>query len=197
MNRKKIKMNLILNYSIIIGFALIAVIQVNSQICGPESPGMASDCFQYSRSGDTCCYASVASQNKSNSATLSSATLCVLIPLNQTFITPYITELNLGANNDNLKVAIDCGPDTSANRAFGTCGPTSPTSSQQCFLFSTANYTCCYFASPDGTSTCILNNKLTNSSQTIFGITITCAGDYTFPPFILLMLIFYTQLILF
>ncbi len=146
-----------------------------NQICGPENPSLADNCLAHSDWDHTCCFAAVSNYNETSSMVIQNATVCVNIEVNKTFFTPYITQMDLGIANQKLNLSIDCGNYTYENqRAFESCGPKSPVSFQDCQNDTKGNNTCCYIASPDGTSTCLLNTGFISTNTTIYGVKIVC-----------------------
>jgi hypothetical protein len=164
-----------------------------SQICGLKNPSNLNDCItdRSNGSSDTCCFARVGDFNITSNITIKNSTVCVLINKNHTFMTPYITQMNLGIDGRYLTTYINCGNETYTNpRAFETCGPTSPQKISDCGMYSVNNNTCCYMASPDGTSTCLLNKGIINGNKTIYGVSIICQAGW-----IKISMIFYMVII--
>jgi hypothetical protein len=153
-----------------------------SQICGPINPQSLVDCSPFSTAekneNNECCFAKLISKNKTSSnSNIQSANVCVTIPKNQTFIAPYITRMDLGLSNFYVDIKIDCGNQTFP-RGFEKCGPENPQSFDDCDMYSLPISSCCYFASPDGTSTCIMNPGILNKNTTQFGFIIACNSNF-------------------
>lgn len=152
-----------------------------TQICGIKNPSNINDCLNdtESSSDDTCCFAKIGDFNITANITIKNSTVCVLINKNNTFMAPFITQMNLGIDGRYLTTYINCGNQTYTNpRAFETCGRSVPKSVSDCSLYSVNNNTCCYMASPDGTSTCLQNKGIINGNKTIYGVSIICQSAW-------------------
>jgi hypothetical protein len=164
-----------------------------TQICGIKNPSNINDCLNdtESNSDDTCCFAKVGDFNITANITIKNSTVCILINKNNTFMAPFITQMNLGIDGRYITTYINCGNQTYTNsRAFETCGPSLPQSLSDCSLYSVNNNTCCYMASPDGTSTCLLNKGKINGNKTIYGVSIICQSVWLKINMILYIIIF-------
>jgi hypothetical protein len=157
----------------------VLIICMTSQKCGPKNPTDKDSCLRNSNYNDNnvCCFASVSSLNKTNSEILGSTDICLLIPKDKIFLAPYLTQMDLGINNENLKMNIDCGNDGELFRAYQKCGPEFPNDFDDCRINSTPGSSCCYFKSPDGKSTCLLNPEISKQNKTMYGILVTCEGE--------------------
>jgi hypothetical protein len=165
-----------------------------TQICGKDIPTSSNDCISDSNQEYTCCYASVGNYNQTSRMVVKNTTMCVLIPVNQTFVTPYITKMDLGIVGFNLNIKIDCGNYTeSSSNAFPKCGMPDPQNMKDCSKYDGYNKTCCYIGSPGGSGTCLLNPGKFQTNSTIFGVMIACYTEFLklpFMTFIILILIF-------
>lgn len=163
----------VFNYFLLIFF-------ITSQKCGPETPSNKNDCLETSNNNykNICCFASVSSINKLSKETLGTKNICMLIPKDKTFIAPYLTEMDLGIQNENLKMNVDCGDTIQIDKTFPKCGPEDPKNFKECNDSSTSKSSCCYFRSPDGKATCLMNPDILKQNKTMYGIMITCSKEF-------------------
>ena len=153
---------------------------ITSQKCGPKNPSDRNSCLETSNENDKniCCFASVSSINKTDNEIIGSTNLCVLIPIEKTFIAPYLTQMDLGIHNENLKMKVDCGDGNDNFRAYPKCGPEFPKEFDDCKNSSTTKSSCCYFKAQEGNATCLFNPEISKQNVTIYGIVITCGEQF-------------------
>ncbi len=82
-----------------------------SQICGKDKPTEPSHCLDdnTSPSDYNCCYAKVADFNITSARIVSNSSVCVLMNQNHTYLSPYLTQMNLGIHGKSLNIKLDCG----------------------------------------------------------------------------------------
>ncbi len=155
----------------------ISISAVKSQVCGPKEPVRIKDCLDSSSDDNKCCFSRVSNKNKLTLERSDYKSMCLFIPINQTFITPYITQMDLGVKSDLVDITIDCGEDLSKSDGLYKCGGGDfPTSFEDCNKYSTNSTSCCYMSSYDKTSACFLNPSPVKYNETVFGINIECGG---------------------
>lgn len=146
--------------------------KIKTQTCGSKNPENFTVCNMHSNTDSLCCYAEVSLLNENN-------TMCILVPRSQSFITPYITALDVGMDKNYIKMKIDCGNVTRAlNQAYSLCKPEPPKNPEDCFAHSQSNSSCCYIESPDGNKVCLFNDGVYDDDDTYFGTRIYCAGSF-------------------
>lgn len=154
---------------------------VRSQMCGIENPQGSSNCLGYSDSINKCCYANVSVANETRS-------VCVYVPLNHTFITPYIKNLDIGVEDQMINVELDCG-EIRVSPDFYPCGE-NPSSFAECDINSKKGISsCCYLQTSDGAAYCLMNKGEFNLNETYFGINIQCKSQMVSYPHLLLLLL--------
>lgn len=143
---------------------------INSQSCGVPNPKVLDECLKDSTANSICCQANVSLLNRNE-------TLCVYVPKNQVFITPYLSSMDISYEESNLDFKIDCGKNKNINKgeSFSVCG-TDPKTPDDCLSKSLTNASCCYVSNPNGKATCLLNNGIYKKNSTFFGINIICSG---------------------
>ncbi len=151
---------------------------ISSQMCGPKSPSDHDSCLKDSNDKNVCCFAKVSIMEKASQELKESTDICFLVPRNMTFIAPYLNQMDLGIQKDNIMIKLDCGDDKIKDRSYDRCGKDKPQSFIDCKNYSTKTDSCCYFKSPGGEATCLLNNGLSDSNSTVFGIIIACKEKY-------------------
>jgi len=178
------KFNLIINYKMFtitfVMFISSLIFLVNSQICGPKEPTIPQDCLASSElnTKKVCCFAEVTSVNKDSNIPLTSKNICLLIPINKIFLAPYLTQMDLGISNENIKISLNCGHNINSLRAFEQCGPETPKNFDDCNGSSTSTSSCCYLQSENGNATCLLNPGISNQNKTYFGVVVACKEKF-------------------
>ncbi len=159
-----------------------------SQTCGVKNPKSANDCLPNSSNEYTCCMTYIGNYNQTSAEVIKNTTVCVLIPANQTFVTPYITKMDLGISGFNLNIKMDCGNYTQNNpRAFPSCGFPNPQGLGDCSIYDGLNKTCCYVGSPGGAATCLLNPGKMQTNTSVFGVQIACGSQFFSFPLVLII----------
>ena len=171
---------LIMNFSIII-----------SQTCGVKDPNSLDECLQSSSTNSICCYTKI--QTKINNI-YKNDTLCIFVPRSQIFITPHIKSLDIGSEEGDIEIELDCGFDPlklKKGEPYSYCGE-APKTPYDCLSNSTPNASCCYIKNTNGESYCVLNNGLYNSNNSYFGVNIVCHDIYIyFNKFLFYFIFFY------
>lgn len=159
-----------LNIKYLLTILSISIPFINSQSCGVPNPIALDECLKDSTSHSICCYAKVSLLNRNE-------TLCIYVPKNQIFITPYLSSMDISFEESNLDFTIDCGENKDRNKgeSFSVCG-TNPQTPDDCLSKSLTNASCCYVSNPNGKATCLLNNGIYKKNSTFFGINIICSG---------------------
>jgi hypothetical protein len=145
-----------------------------SQMCGPKTPTDSNACLNDSNDKNVCCFARVSIIEKSSNIINRSSDICFLVPRNKTFIAPYLNQIDLGIEKDDIVIKLDCGENTEKDRSYMKCGKDKPEGFMDCKMDSKPNASCCYFKSPGGEATCLLNNGISDSNSTVFGVIIAC-----------------------
>ena len=155
----------------------LKILIIKSQTCGVTDPKSIDDCIESSSTNSVCCFLSIKtkedSQNKSD-------TLCIFVPKSQIFITPHITSLDLGSNEEDISISLDCGFDPiklKQGEPYSYCGE-NPKEPFDCINNSTRNASCCYIKNSNGNSFCVLNNGVYKNNKTYFGVNIICNSNY-------------------
>ena len=154
-------------------FLIIKISIIINQTCGVKDPENLDDCLKSSSTNSICCYTKI--QADFNSLNKND-TLCIFVPRSQIFITPHITSLDIGSNEGDIKIELDCGFDPlklKKGEPYSYCGET-PKTPFDCLNNSTPNASCCYIKNTNGESYCVLNNGLYNSNNSYFGVNIVC-----------------------
>ena len=148
-----------------------------SQTCGVKDPKNLEECLKSSSKNSICCFTKI---QTNISATYRNDTLCIFVPKSQIFITPHISSLDIGSNEGNIEIELDCGfdPDNlKEGEPYSYCGK-EPKTPFDCLNNSTKNASCCYIRNPNGESYCVLNNGLYNSNNSYFGVNIVCGENH-------------------
>ncbi len=154
-------------------FLIIKISIIINQTCGVKDPENLDDCLKSSSTNSICCYTKI--QADFNSLNKND-TLCIFVPRSQIFITPHIKSLDIGSNEGDIKIELDCGFDPlklKKGEPYSYCGET-PKTPFDCLNNSTPNASCCYIKNTNGESYCVLNNGLYNSNNSYFGVNIVC-----------------------
>ena len=144
-----------------------------NQTCGIKDPVTLDDCLVSSSTNSRCCYAKIQMQNKND-------TLCIFVPNSQIFITPHIKSLDIGLDDEDIEIELNCGFDPrklKKGEPYSYCGE-SPNTPYDCINNSYPNNSCCYIRNPSGESFCVLNNGIYNSNSSYFGVNIVCQDYY-------------------
>ena len=163
-------------FSFFISELIIKISIIMSQTCGVKDPENLEDCLKSSSTNSICCYTRIQADfntlNKND-------TLCIFVPRSQIFITPHIKSLDIGSDEGDIQIELDCGfnpLNLKPGEPYSYCGET-PKSPYDCLNNSTPNASCCYIKNPNGESYCVLNNGLYNSNNSYFGVNIVCQGS--------------------
>ena len=162
---------------IILIILYLKILIIYSQSCGAKDPKNINDCLISSSTNSICCYTKI--QTKVNSENRTD-TLCIFVPRSQIFITPHITSLDIGSNEEDISIILDCGFDPTKlkqGEPYSYCGE-SPKEPYDCIKNSTYNASCCYIKNSNGNSFCVLNNGIYNNNSSYFGINIICNSKY-------------------
>ena len=162
---------------ILLIFFLKLLIIIKTQTCGVKDPKNIEDCLKGSSTNSICCYTKI--QTLVNTVNTSD-TLCIFVPKSQIFITPHITSLDIGSNDDYIDIFLDCGfePEKlNPGEPYSYCGQ-NPETPDDCIKNSLHNASCCYIKNSNGNSFCVLNNGIYNSNSSYFGVNIICNSDY-------------------
>ena len=146
---------------------------IHSQTCGVPDPLSLSDCYPSSSKNNYCCYVDVKLSQRKES-------LCLFIPKNQIYITPYLNHIDIGIEDETLEFHVDCGYNKSLlkkGEPYSECGVPFPTKAEQCFNDSLVNLSCCFLKNPKGNATCLYNIGIIKRNESYFGINIICAGE--------------------
>ena len=155
----------------------LKIIIIISQSCGAKDPKSIDDCIGSSSTNSICCFTKIKTVVESE---IRSDTLCIFVPRSQIFITPHITSINIGSNEDNIDLFLDCGFDPTKlteGEPYSYCGE-NPKTPEDCIKNSTKTASCCYIKNYDGKSFCVLNNGIYNSNSSYFGVNIICNSKY-------------------
>jgi len=143
-----------------------------TQTCGVKDPINLQECLSSSSTNSICCYTKIQGLEKND-------TLCIFVPKSQIFITPHIKSLDIGSNEGNIDIELDCGfvPDElKEGEPYSYCGE-SPETPSDCIKNSNPNASCCFIKNPNGETFCVLNNGIYNSNSSYFGVNIVCQGN--------------------
>ena len=180
---------------LIITSLIIKISIVLNQTCGVKDPKNLEDCLKSSSTNSICCYTKIQTHinmlNKND-------TLCIFVPRSQIFITPHIKSLNIGSEEGDIEIELDCGFEPlklKEGEPYSYCG-VSPKNPYDCLNNSTPNASCCYIKNTNGESYCVLNNGLYNSNNSYFGVNIICEGNYIKFNIIIFCFIFFLSLII-
>ena len=157
---------------IIIIIILIKFLLILNQTCGAKDPKNLEECLDSSSTNSICCYTKIQMENKND-------TLCIFVPRSQIFITPHIKSLDIGSDEENIEIELDCGFDPEKlkeGEPYSYCG-FAPQKPSDCIRNSTRNASCCYIKNPNGEAYCVLNNGIYNSNSSYFGVNIVCQGN--------------------
>ena len=151
-----------------------------NQTCGMKNPQNFEDCYQHSSLRSICCFTKIETKINMEDNNTKSDTLCIFVPRSQIFITPHIKSLDIGANDGNIDIKLECGFDPNKltlGEPYSYCGE-SPKTPFDCINNSTSNASCCYIQNPNGETFCVLNNGIYNSNRTLFGVKVICASKF-------------------
>ena len=155
----------------------LKILIIINQTCGAKDPKDINDCIDSSSTNSICCFVNIQtkvdSENKSD-------TLCIFVPRSQIFITPHITSLDIGSNEEDISIFLDCGFEPTKlkqGEPYSYCGE-NPKEPYDCIKNSTHNSSCCYIKNSNGNSFCVLNNGIYNSNSSYFGVNIICKSKY-------------------
>ena len=169
----------------------LKILIIINQSCGATDPKSIEDCIESSSTNSICCFVNIQtkvdSQNRSD-------TLCIFVPRSQIFITPHITSLDIGSNEEDISVFLDCGFEPTKlkqGEPYSYCGE-NPKDPNDCIKNSMKNASCCYIKNSNGNSFCVLNNGIYNNNRSYFGVNIICNSKYLKlnVPSIILLIIF-------
>ena len=155
----------------------LKILIIKSQSCGAKDPKNINDCLKDSSKNSICCYTMIQTVVNTENRT---DTLCIYVPKSQIFITPYISSLDIGSNEDNIYISLDCGfnpEELKPGEPYSNCGE-NPQTPYDCIRNSTYNASCCYIKNSNGNSFCVLNNGIYNSNSSYFGVNIICGSNY-------------------
>ena len=161
-----------------------------NQTCGVKDPKSLEECLVHSSTNSKCCYAKIQIKTRND-------TLCIFVPNSQIFITPHIRSLDIGLNDEDIEIELNCGFDPSKlkdGEPYSYCGE-SPKNPYDCIQNSYPHNSCCYIRNPMGESFCVLNNGIYNSNSTYFGVNIVCQEKYIKINLFVLFFIFISFLI--
>ena len=155
----------------------LKILLIINQSCGAKDPKNINDCIGSSSTNSICCFTKIKtivdSVNKTD-------TLCIFVPRSQIFITPHIKSIDIGSNEDDIYITLDCGFEPTKlkqGEPYSYCGE-NPKTPQDCIKNSMKNASCCYIKNSNGNSFCVLNNGIYNNNSTYFGINIICNSKY-------------------
>ena len=173
---------------IILIILYLKILIIYSQSCGAKDPKNINDCLISSSTNSICCYTKI--QTKVNSENRTD-TFCIFVPRSQIFITPHITSLDIGSNEDSIDIELDCGFEPKKlkkGEPYSYCGE-NPKNPIDCIQNSLNNASCCYIKNSNGNSFCVLNNGIYNSNSSYFGVNIVCNSKYLKQNLILLLIL--------
>jgi hypothetical protein len=154
-----------LTYLILILITLLTYISCGYSNCGPTSPTFTNECTQFSTSSTACCF------SRTNKL-LFELTECVSIPVNSTFITPFISN-KTEDNGGTYDFTIDCGTSYKSDSGL-VCG-FGPITADNCYQYTNSTTQCCYYT--NGTkSVCAWGNNIPSVDLSASQITVKCAG---------------------
>ena len=79
-----------------------------NQTCGVKDPKNLEECLASSSTNSICCFTKI---QTNISTSYRNDTLCIFVPRSQIFITPHIKSLDIGSNEGDIEIELDCGFD--------------------------------------------------------------------------------------
>ena len=155
----------------------LKILIIINQSCGAKDPRNIDDCIGSSSTNSICCFTKI--QTKVNSENRTD-TLCIFVPRSQIFITPHIKSIDIGSNEDDIDIILDCGFEPTKlkeGEPYSYCGE-NPKVPEDCIKNSMKNASCCYIKNSNGNSFCVLNNGVYKNNKTYFGVNIICNSNY-------------------
>ena len=155
----------------------LKILIIINQSCGAKDPKNIDDCIGSSSTNSICCFTKIKTRVDSENRT---DTLCIFVPRSQIFITPHIKSIDIGSNEDDIDITLDCGFEPNKlekGQPYSYCGE-NPKVPEDCIKNSMKNASCCYIKNSNGNSFCVLNNGIYNNNSSYFGINIICNSKY-------------------
>ena len=155
----------------------LKILIIINQSCGAKDPKNIDDSIGSSSTNSICCFTKIKTRVDSENRT---DTLCIFVPRSQIFITPHIKSIDIGSNEDDIDITLDCGFEPNKleqGQPYSYCGE-NPKVPEDCIKNSMKNASCCYIKNSNGNSFCVLNNGIYNNNSSYFGINIICNSKY-------------------